>query len=206
MKIIEPSFEILTKITGNELLDIEIAGRLCYKSENRITETSAPIFVQGLIKRGHEAVLEFSALAVRFICDRAVANELVRHRIFSYVQESTRYCDYGKEGQIQVIKPEELEATVDLELYDLWSTSVSGCEYAYNKLREKGISPQIARSVLPSCLKTEIIAQGNYRQWRHMLRLRTDKAAHPQMRSLMISLLKELKEKIPIIFDDIEIG
>lgn len=205
MKIVKPSFEILTPITGNELIEIERAGRLCYKSEKRITETSAPIFVQGLINRGHEAVLEFSTLAVKFICDRAVANELVRHRIFSYVQESTRYCDYGKEGQIQVIKPEELDATVNLELYDLWSTSVSGCEYAYNKLREKGISPQIARSVLPSCLKTEIIVQGNYRQWRHMLRLRTDKAAHPAMRLLMISLLKELKEKIPIIFDDIEV-
>lgn len=203
MKIVKPSFEILTQITGNELVEIERAARTCYKSEDRITETSAPILVKSLITLGHEAMLEFSHLQVKFICDRGVSHELVRHRLSSFAQESTRYVDYGKEGEIQVIQPLILNGQEGSAEYSWWFSAMIGCENAYKSLRELGVSPQIARSVLPTCVKTEIVVQANYREWRHILKLRTNKAAHPDMRFLMISLLKELKEKIPIIFDDI---
>lgn len=205
MKIVKPSFEILTPITGNELIDIERAARTCYRSEDRITETSAPILVKSLITRGHEAMLEFSHLQVRFICPRSTSHELVRHRLCSFAQTSTRYVDQESNGGMEVIKPVELDATVDFKLYDLWVATMEKCEYSYKKLRELGVQPQIARAVLPLCLKTEIVVQANYREWRNILKLRTDKAAHPDIRLLMIPLLKELKEKIPIIFDDIEV-
>ncbi len=109
MKIISPSFEILTPLDGKTILKhIELCGRVCYKSEDKITDTSAAAFVAGIIKRGHEAVLEHFNITIKFICDRGVSHELVRHRLASYCQESTRYCNYSKEGfggEITVIRP-----------------------------------------------------------------------------------------------------
>lgn len=109
MKIISPSFEILTPLDGQAVLKhIELCGRVCYKSEDKITDTSASTFVASIIKRGHEAVLEHYDITVKFICDRGVSHELVRHRLASYCQESTRYCNYSKDGfgrEITVIKP-----------------------------------------------------------------------------------------------------
>ena len=109
MKIISPSFEILTPLDGQAILKhIELCGRVCYKSEDKITDTNAVTFVASIIKRGHEAVLEHFNITIKFICDRGVSHELVRHRLASYCQESTRYCNYSKEGfggEITVIRP-----------------------------------------------------------------------------------------------------
>lgn len=205
MKIVNAGYEILTEIDGdNELKFIEKVGRVCYKSEDNITEGSANGFVKMLIDRGHEAMLEHSCLTVKFIVDRGISHEIVRHRLFSFAQESTRYCNYskGKFGnEITVIKPCFFEQ--DSVEYDIWENAMLSAEHDYSELLLKGASPQEARAVLPNSLKTEVIVTGNYREWRHFFKLRTAKAAHPQMREVAIPLLEELKSRLPIIFDDI---
>lgn len=205
MRIIKPSVEFITPVKGDVILRrIEQCGRVCYKSEDRITEGSAEKFCRVIIQNGHEAVLEHCAFTVKFICDRGVSHEIVRHRIASYCQESTRYCDYGKEQfgkEITVIKPCFLpEGT---EEYDLWLRACMVAEEYYYNLRGLGLSPQEARAVLPNSLKTEIVVTMNIREWRHFLRLRCDLAAHPQMREVATMLLYEVREKIPVLFDDI---
>ena len=208
MKIINASYEIINKekINGIDILkDIEKVGRTCYKSEENITDDSASKFVKMLIKNGHEAMIEHNAISVRFICDRGVSHELVRHRIASYGQESTRYCNYSKDkfgNQITVIKPYFWkDGTFGIKI---WETSCEESEYRYFQLIDCGATPQEARSVLPNSLKTEIVMTMNLREWRHFFRLRCDIAAHPQMRQLTIPLLKEMSELIPVVFDDIK--
>lgn len=221
MKIISPSYKILTPISENgkdELKRIEQAARVCYKSENRITETSAKSMVKNLIKNGHEAMLEHSQLSVLFTVDRGVSHEIVRHRLASMAQESTRYCNYGNDkfgNEITVIdicgglnldkKTSGLERDEAMQIYWDWESAMKVAERYYFDLLKDGVSPQIARSVLPNSLKTELVMTANYREWRHFFKLRTAKDAHPQMREVTIPLLKELKEKIPVIFDDIEV-
>lgn len=230
MKIVKPKYRILETISDgglNELKLLEEVARVCYKSEGNITEDgeSAKRLLKNLINAGHEAMLEHRIITVKFICDRGISHEIVRHRIASFAQESTRYCNYSKDkfgNEITVIKPffysptdtsdiEELEKQreqhfeVINELFDAW---VEGCEFAeksYFNLLDLGSTPQEARSVLPTSLKTELVMTANYREWRHFFTLRTASAAHPQIRELAIPLLKELQSKIPIIFDDIEV-
>lgn len=207
MKIIKSGYEILTPITGNELKLIEIAGRTCYKSNDKITEESAKKFVAGLIKRGHEAMLEHSILSIKFICDRGISHELVRHRLASFAQESTRYCNYSKDkfgNEITVIKPYFFEK--GSANYNAWYESCQAAENAYFKMLNNGATPQEARSVLPNSLKTEIIVTMNYREWRHFFKLRAARLtgpAHPQMEEITIPLLNEIKKLIPVVFDDI---
>ena len=204
MRIVEPSVEIMTPLDGAAILKhIEMCGRVCYKSEDRITEDSAERFVRTLIKRGHESVLEHFDITVRFVCDRGVSHELVRARIASYSQESTRYCNYGHNGEIAVIAPCRLsEGTVP---YVVWEEACKQAEKAYMNLLAGGCKPEIARSVLPTCLKTEVCFTMNLRELRHFLRLRTSKAAHPDMRLLATTLLARLKTEIPVVFEDIEL-
>lgn len=206
MRIIKPSFEILTPIDGNAVLrHIERCGRVCYKSEGRIAPNSAAAFVSGVIKRGHEAVLEHYSFSVLFICDRGVSHEIVRHRLASYCQESTRYCNYGKDqfgSEITVIEPIYLMPYTDG--YSMWEEACQIAERAYFKLLDFGCSPQEARAVLPNSLKTEIVMTANIREWRHFLRLRTASGAHPQIREIAIPLLHELQRMIPVCFDDID--
>jgi len=215
VKIIEPSYEILTDIDHMAILKmIERAGRVCYKSEDLITEDSAKGFVERILKRGHESVIEHAIVTVKFICDRGVTHEIVRHRIASYSQESTRYCNYSKDkfgNEITVINPfffdpnePCMEGTV-YNKYLLWKKAVEQAEELYLALLKVGASPQEARSVLPNSLKTEIVCTFNIREWRHFFRLRTSKAAHPQMRQLVIPLFKVMREKIPVVFDDIDL-
>jgi thymidylate synthase (FAD) len=185
-------------MTDNPLQAIERAGRTCYKSEDKITDTSAPEFVRMLLKRGHEAVIEHASMSYCVICDRGVTHEIVRHRLFSYAQESTRYCNYGKAGEIQVIQPPELQST----WLSNWSEAVRAAEFCYLSMVAKGISPQIARSVLPNCLKTEIVITGNLREWRHFFKLRTAKTAHPQMQEVACLLLKDAQSKVSVVFDE----
>lgn len=205
MKIIKPDVEFITPIDGAAILKrLEQCGRVCYKSEAKITDTSAPAFVAGIIKRGHEAVLEHCSFTVKFICDRGVSHEIVRHRVASYCQESTRYCNYSKEGfgsEITVIKPCFLHPYTDG--FNLWEEGCLFAEQTYFNLLECGCSPQEARSVLPNSLKTEVVMTANIREWRHFLKLRCSPAAHPQMREVALILLDKLHSLIPVCFDDI---
>ena len=179
------------------LRDIERIGRVCYKSEHRITSSSAAPFVRNIIERGHESVLEHISITVRFVTDRAIANELVRHRIAAYSQESTRYCNY--KDKIEFIYPKNVS---DKQL-QLIMEACACAATTYQALIADGATPEVARDVLPLCTKTELIATYNLREWRHILRLRTDKAAHPKMRELMQTLLQFFQGLVPIIFDDI---
>lgn len=212
MNVIEPSFEILTKISDGgieELKHIEKIGRVCYKSEERITEDgqSAKKFISDLISKGHEAMIEHGSISVKFICDRGVSHELVRHRIASFAQESTRYCNYSKDkfgNELTFIVPWFFNRDCnDNERFSVWYEAMAHAEDAYLNLIDLGATPQEARSVLPNSLKTEITVTANYREWRTIFKLRTAMAAHPQMREIMRPLLDELKTKLPIIFDDI---
>jgi len=206
MKIIKPSIEILDNITPVEVLKkLELCGRVCYKSEDKITDESAVKFISNIIKRGHESVLEHVSFSVRFICDRGVTHEIVRHRIASYSQESTRYCNYSKgqfNGEITVIEPCFL--VPGTAGYDMWYKACQMAEQYYFSMLDWGCSPQEARAVLPNSLKTELIMTANIREWRHFLKLRTSPAAHPQMREVANMLLTELNFLLPSLFDDIE--
>lgn len=207
MKIINASYEILTPITGDELKAIERAGRTCYKSEDKITDESARKFVKSLISRKHEAMLEHSSLSVKFICDRGVSHELVRHRLASFAQESTRYCNYSQDkfgNELTFIRPCFWDEGSKEEQY--WKSAIIASENVYLNLIGLGASPQEARSVLPNSIKTEVIMTANYREWRHFLNLRAARAtgpAHPQMEELAVPLLRELTNLIPEVFDDI---
>lgn len=206
MRVIAPSVEILDDINGDELLrKIEKAGRVCYKSEDKITTESSKSFIQNIISSGHESVVEHEKISVRIICDRGVTHEIVRHRIASYSQESTRYCNYSKDkfgNELTFIKPCFWKE--NSEMYQLWLCEMQSIESTYNKMIALGAKPQEARSILPNSLKTEIIVTMNLREWRHFFKLRTSERAHPQMREVAIMLLKDFKEKIDVIFDDIE--
>ena len=141
---------------------------------------------------------------VRFVCDRGVSNEIVRHRLASYSQESTRYCNYGKDDfgcEITVIEPEFL--TGDTTGYAIWKQAMADAELAYFSLLEWGCTPEEARAVLPNALKTELIMTANMREWRHFFRLRCAPAAHPQMRSLAIPLYRKFADALPELFGDI---
>ena len=207
MRIIKPSIEILTPIDREKILKtIELAGRTCYKSEDQITEDSASQFVKKVIRSGHLSVIEHYNITFKLICDRGCSHEVVRHRISSYSQESTRYANYSKDkfdNQITVIKPFFFEN--DSEKLSVWIKAMDYAEQAYMKLIKLGATPEQARSVLPNSLKTELVVTMNLRELRHFLKLRTSKASHPQIREIAIPLLEKLKEKLPEVFDDIEL-
>ena len=219
----KPSFEILSPISEggiDELKHIERIGRVCYKSEPNITEDgeSAKKFVKMLIDRGHEAMIEHSSLSVKFTVDRGVSHELVRHRIASFAQESTRYVNYSLDkfgSEINVIdinggikldtKMRDMDPVAICDIFNEWFDAMKDAEKHYMKMMELGATPQIARSVLPNSTKTEITITANYREWRNFFKLRVPSTAHPSMREVTIPLLKELKDRLPIIFDDIEV-
>ena len=201
IEIVNAGFVIEDEIDGEKILkNIERAGRTCYKSEDKITSDSSKKFVAMIIKSGHDSVIEHEKVTVRVICDRGVTHEFVRHRIGSYSQESTRYCNYKSKG-IKFIKPLFFEE--DSEKYKLWQKAMENTADIYNLLIASGATPQEARSVLPNSLKTEIVVTFNLREWKHFFRLRCSKKAHPQMREVSVPLLREFKRLIPIIFDDI---
>jgi len=199
MKIIEQSWKWIQK-PHNPLQIIEKAGRTCYKSENRITDTSAQQFVKSLIKRKHESVIEHISASVKLITNLGVTHELVRHRLASYSQESTRYVSYKKE--LVFIKPIWWDKWSDEERR-IWLNTMKHIEQAYLSLLKSGSPPEKAREVLPKSLKTEIVVTANLREWRHIFKLRCSPKAHPQIRALMIDCLEEFKKEIPVVFDDI---
>jgi thymidylate synthase (FAD) len=216
MLLVKPSFKIIDEIDGVKILrSIEQAGRTCYKSEDKISEGSAGKFVAMIIKRGHESVLEHEKVSVRIVCDRGVSHELVRHRIASFSQESTRYCNY--EGGVAFVIPPwtsispgnyekgshtllvQFACPADAE----WFWMMEEVENSYQTLLDNGWTPEKARSVLPNSLKTEIVMTANLREWRHFFKLRASTAAHPQMQEIAYPLLKEMSRLIPVVFDDI---
>ena len=207
VKVIQQSYEILTDLSDSTkiLKDIERVGRVCYKSESNITQDSYIKFCKMLRDRGHEAMIEHSQLSVKFIVNRAIANEIVRHRLFSFAQASTRYINYSKDkfgNEIKVIEPEELLPS-NSSVYQFWYNSCKNAEDAYMALLYDNVKPEIARDVLPLSTATEIVVTGNIREWRHFFRLRCCSNAHPQLVSISRKLLNDLKSKIPVIFDDI---
>ncbi len=211
MKLIRPYFELQPFDINQMMLDIEAAGRTCYKSEEKITDDSAKEFIKMIIRNDHETVLEHEKITVRVICDRGVSHEIVRHRIASYSQESTRYCNY-KSGVTFIVPPwvdiepgEYKEGDSPSNTYPdfVWYRAMLNNELHYKDLLSREWTPQQARSVLPNSLKTEVVMTMNLREWRHFFKLRTAKAAHPQMREIAVPMLEDLKEKLPVLFNDI---
>lgn len=218
MILTKPLFQIL-KIMGddsfgdpsNSLGLIETAGRTCYKSVRKESEIPDEAFIEKLISNGHESVIEHSSMSIRFICDRGISHELVRHRLCAFSQESTRYVNY--KGGCTFIIPSWLNILpgnydesfkVHSAAEFIFIKGLLEVERNYIQLLNEGWSPQQARTILPNATKTELIMTTNFREWRHILKLRTSKSAHPQMRELMIPLLSHLQSLIPVIFDDIK--
>jgi len=217
MKIIKAYFIIEDEINGKEILKkLEKAGRTCYKSEEKIDEKSSYAFIKKIIESGHETILEHEKITVRVICDRGVTHEIVRHRIASYSQESTRYCNYSADKfgrEITIVEPcfwitkgaWHNITDEDVPKRAVWREAMEFAEKSYLKLIELGATPQEARSVLPNSLKTEIVMTMNLREWRHFFRLRCSPKAHPQMREIAIPLLNEFQKLIPVIFNGITV-
>jgi len=220
MLLVKPRFKINYFNASEMLCAIEMAGRTCYKSFDQITSESAVRFVKKLIERGHESVIEHEKISVRILCDRGVMAELTRHRLASFSVESTRYCDYQNHVAFVIppwcnIEPGEFgtepqdepdaclaQVTDDPSTYT-WLMTMAGAERAYKSLRQAGWTPEEARTVLPNSLKTEMVMSANLREWRHFFKLRTAKAAHPQMREITIPMLQEFKLKLPEVFGDL---
>ena len=207
MKFIKPSVEFMYPIDPQFVMKhLEACGRVCYKSEDKIEENSAEAFLAGIIKRGHEAVLEHISISVKFICDSGVSHEIVRHRMASYCQESTRYCNYSGDkfgNEITVIEPCYLDESKHFIPYSAWADACDNAENQYFNMLKSGCSPQEARAVLPNSLKTELIMTANIREWRHFLRLRCGKGAHPQMREVALMLLQMFYDILPALFGDV---
>lgn len=220
MQIIKPGFEIISPVDGAEMLKfIETVGRTCYKSEDKITDTSYEGFVRGIVSRGHEAMIEHATVSVRFTCDRGVSHEIVRHREASYAQESTRYCGYSKdkfgnnityidiEGSLMLDKgSQSLDGETIQAIINEWYAACEDAESHYMRMIQLGASAQIARSVLNNSTKTELCMTANLREWRHFFQLRCAPTAHPAMREITLPMLEEFKKKIPVVFDDIQFG
>ena len=205
MKVIEPYFEILHMADAHEIYrHLELAARTCYKSEDRIDQGTAEALLKRLLKTGHESVIEHISITVRLVCDRGVTHELVRHRLCSFSQESTRYANYSKEKfgrEITVIKPFFWQEGSDQ--YKEWESAMEACERSYLALLDSGAKAQEARSVLPNSLKTDIVVTANIREWMHVFNLRCSPASHPQMRQVMLPLLNEFYTRIPVLFESL---
>lgn len=219
MRILKPQHVIIGKdqIEGHKILKhIEKIARTCYKSEDLINDESAEKMIKKLIKMNHLAMIEHASVSVLFTCDRGVTHEIVRHRVASYAQESTRYVNYSKDkfgneiGYIDIAggialdtKMKDLPVETIDAIISEWHQACIDAEKHYMKILELGATPQIARSVLNNSTKSDINVTMNLREWRHFFELRCDTPAHPQMRELVIPLLKEMSEVIPIVFDDL---
>lgn len=230
MKLIKPTVKILDKLNGQAILKcIEEVARNCYKSEDKITEDSATKLVQRLIESKHEAMLEFVDVTVKFTTSIGITREIIRHRLSSFANESTRYCNYNKDkfnSEITFIIPSYLDIPegnytywdgdwVDMnemkiqlpvdnkDVISSWLFALNHAETTYRILSNKGWKAEQAREVLPMSTKSELCMKANLREWRHFFKLRCSTAAHPDMRALALDLLKQFHEQIPVVFDDI---
>lgn len=198
MRIVKPKVTIEPIDRRRMLMNIERAGRTCYKSEKKVTPKTASEFVRGIIRRRHESVIEHEKISVRIVCDRGISHEIVRHRLMSFSQESTRYVNYRKCG-IEIIHPAQLTRAQRRRRELLFRQ----CQEVYEAELAEGQTPQIARGVLPTALKTELVVTANLREWRHFFRMRSDRAAHPQMREVSDLILARLRRRLPEIFDSL---
>lgn len=212
MIIVKPSIEILSTTDYETILKkIERIGRVCYKSEDKINDGSAERFIRSIIKSGHESVIEHESISVRVTCDRGVTHEIVRHRIASYSQESTRYCNYTADkfgNQISCIDLAtgfryDLNNEADQKKYEIWNRAMEAAEQYYFEMIQAGAKPEEARSILPNSLKTEIVMTMNMREWRHFIRLRGSRAAHPQIVEITKMIQKEFAQRYPVFFEDL---
>jgi thymidylate synthase (FAD) len=198
MKIKKEKVEIVDRINGQKILEkLERIGRVSHKSEEKISKGSAEKFIKKLLHLKHESVLEHEKITVKIVCDRGISHEIVRHRIASYTQESTRYCAYK---ELEIILPQEIKD--NKEAKKLFLESIKQIEKNYLELLSLGIKPEIARNILPHALKTELYCTFNLREWRHIFELRCSENAHPQIRRIFLKILKIFQKKIPVIFDD----
>jgi thymidylate synthase (FAD) len=201
LKIVEPSVQLL-HITPDAEQVIERAGRIAWRSEDRITAGSHEPFIRMIKTKNHESVLEHASAGFIIVTDRGITHELVRHRIASYTQESTRYCNYSKgkfDGKIRVIIPSGLNPAQ----ISKWQIACEAAEYNYINMLNEGAKAQQARSVLPTSLASEVVMTANFREWRHFIRLRTAEGAHPDMRIIAGLIRKVLREQAPVVFEDI---
>lgn len=203
MKIEKPRVLVpVSALETNILSKLERYARVCYKSEDRMRDDTAEGFLKNVIQRGHESVIEHEKITVLMVVDRGISHEIVRHRLGSYSQESTRYCNYSKDkfgNEIVVIEPYFF---IGKEAYKYWQEACLTAEKNYLALLQN-CSPQEARSVLPNSLKTELVITYNLREWRHFLRLRCQSGAHPQIRQVAIPLLLLFQQKLPALFADL---
>ena len=206
MKLIKPKVEILDRLDERAIVGrIATVARTCYKSEGMRTADRDYALVKRLIESKHEAMLEFVDVTVKFTCDRGVSHELVRHRMASFAQESTRYCNYSKDkfgNELTFIEPVWYDSLGITHRQD-FEIALERCEDDYLEFIRQGWTPQQARAILPNALKTEINMKANLREWRHFFKLRCHKTAHPDIRALALDLLKQMHERIPIVFDDL---
>jgi thymidylate synthase (FAD) len=212
MKVIEPSFEIIKPNDLSEGIEqlrfIERMARISHRSEDRQTEGSYQRFIRFVVlEKGDWSVVEHVYSTVILRVDRGITHELVRHRLFSYTQESTRFVNYQKKGEMEFIKPSfpvDIDPTFNVQKFNYaWAGAIKDAEQSYLELLEEGLSPQLARSVLPNALAATIAVTGNLRNWRHFLIMRTTKETHPDFRRVTIPLLAEFQRRIPILFEDI---
>lgn len=212
MIVVKPEIEIIDMEDYQTILNkIERIGRVCYKSEDRIGEGTAEKFIAGIIRSGHESVIEHESVTVKVTCDRGVSHEIVRHRIASYSQESTRYCNYSKDkfqNQISVIDLAtgfgyDLDDPEERKKYGIWTAAMESAEKYYFEMLNAGASPQEARSILPNSLKTELVMTMNLREWRHFIKLRLAGGAHPQIREIAGQLLAVFQKELPVFFSDL---
>lgn len=222
MKLVKPSVNIMDEVDGNKILKkLERCARVCHKSEEHIKEDSAEKLLRGIMKKGHESVIEHSSLTTHIICDRSTAQQLTRHRIAAYSVESQKYCDYKG---LQVICPPSIQGNqpncdVEIELNNLyykheekslvdfktqiWCRAITQSYVVYKELRKRGVPSEDARSVLPNATKTEVVSTFNMRTWRHVLNISCDKHAQWQIRDIMMLVLRTFHQNIPVLFDDI---
>lgn len=206
MKLIKPKVEILDRLDERAIVGrIATVARTCYKSEGMRTADRDYALIKRLIESKHEAMLEFVDITVKFTCDRGVSHELVRHRMASFAQESTRYCNYSKDkfgNELTFIEPTWYNSLGITHKQD-FEIALERCEDDYLEFIRQGWTPQQARAILPNALKTEINMKANLREWRHFFKLRCHRTAHPDIRVLALDLLKQMHEQIPVIFDDL---
>lgn len=205
MHLVDPKFEILTKVDGEEILKfLEKCGRTCYKSEDKITEDSAKKLIKAIISSGHESVIEHFVITVKFLCDIGFYKDITRHRMASFSIESTRYCNYSKGkfgGELTFINPVNIKQ--GSKEYEIWKNCMEDIENHYLDMANLSATPDMLRMMLPHSTAASVVCTANLREWRHILKLRSSKRAHPSIHTLMIDLLKEFQARIPVVFDDI---
>lgn len=205
MKIIQPYAHIISMVDGIAMLKfIESIGRASHRSEDRQTDDSYDRFIRTVVmSHGDLSIIEHCSVTVEMVVDRGITHEVVRHRVGSYTQESTRFVNYGKEEhEPEFVVPEGMTAAVD----SAWQYAIATGSGVYRAMLLKGISPQLARSVLPNALASKLIITYNLRNWRHFFIMRCSKEAHPQMRQVTVPLLAEFQAAVPILFEDIQPG